>query len=387
MPIPRPGYDPRVTPRSRSTDGALRYIDIGRYQDTFLIFAVATIIVIRLELWYTNYPQVGGGGLHIAHLLYGGALMVVVIALLLSFLGRRWRMPSAILGGIGFGLFIDELGKFITEDNDYFFKPAAAVIYMIFIVLFLITRAMQNRRGLTPREYLVNAIDILAEAARRDLDEHQRRRALDMLERADPDDPLVAPARRLLHEIEAAPAPEPRFYTRWALAARERYFGLVDTSWFPRVIGGVFVLWAVFSAIEIVVLVVLAGFALEGVADAPVRFSDLLDTDTPAFVSIASIAASVAVGVLVIAGVLRLRAAKRLTAYRLFERAMLVQIFVADFFSFVESEFSAVFGLAVDVLLLITVRFLIRRERELPERGVDTAQPSRPRAVAAAEPA
>ncbi len=39
-------------------------------------------------------PELGGHGLHIAHLLWGG-------------------------------FFIDELGKFITQDNDYFFKPAA----------------------------------------------------------------------------------------------------------------------------------------------------------------------------------------------------------------------------------------------------------------------
>jgi hypothetical protein len=83
--------------------------------------------------------------------------------------------------------------------------------------------------------------------------------------------------------------------------------------------------------------------------------------------------------VLVIAGALRLRVRRRIDAYRLFERAMLVQIFIADFFSFVESQFSAVFGVGVDILLLITVRYMIRRE-SVRQRGTGAPPPVEPRA-------
>ena len=43
--------------------------------------------------------------------------MVLAIGLLVTFLGRSPRFPSAVVGGVGFGFFIDELGKFITSDN------------------------------------------------------------------------------------------------------------------------------------------------------------------------------------------------------------------------------------------------------------------------------
>ena len=70
---------------------ASRNADLGLLHETFFICAITTILCIRTQLWLTNYPQLGGHGLHIAHLLYGGALMVTALAFLLTLLGRRVR--------------------------------------------------------------------------------------------------------------------------------------------------------------------------------------------------------------------------------------------------------------------------------------------------------
>ncbi len=87
------------------------------------------------------------------------------------------------------------------------------------------------------------------------------------------------------------------------------------------------------------------------------------------FINIASACSSVIAGLFVIAGVWELRRNDdRLAAYRMFERAILVQIFIGQVFSFVESQFSAIFNLGVDILLLITIRFMIRKERELERK-------------------
>ena len=67
------------------------------------------ILVIRTQLWLTNYPQLGGGGLHIAHLLWGGLFMMIAIWCSLIYLNRTARTVTAILGGIGFG-FLASLG-------------------------------------------------------------------------------------------------------------------------------------------------------------------------------------------------------------------------------------------------------------------------------------
>ena len=90
--------------------------------DIFLISAVTSLLLIRFYLSLTGYPQIGSGGLHIAHVLFGGMFMLAGISVSLSFLGLHAQRLAAFLSGIGFGAFIDELGKFITRDNNYFFR-------------------------------------------------------------------------------------------------------------------------------------------------------------------------------------------------------------------------------------------------------------------------
>jgi hypothetical protein len=69
--------------------------------------------------------------------------------------------------------------------------------------------------------------------------------------------------------------------------------------------------------------------------------------------------------VLVALGLWKLKRGSRLDAYRMFERALLVSIFGTRVFAFVESQFGAVFGLAIDLLLLVTVRYVAEQERRL----------------------
>lgn len=79
----------------------VRNVDAGALLESLMVYAIAAILVIRVILGATGYPQIGGGGLHIAHMLWGGLLMLVAIVVLVAFLGKSVVRVAAIIGGLG----------------------------------------------------------------------------------------------------------------------------------------------------------------------------------------------------------------------------------------------------------------------------------------------
>jgi len=131
---------------------------------TVVAFAL-TVVATRWYLEFSGYPKVGGGGLHVAHMLWGGLLLIVGALLPMPFVGRRVMQLSAIATGVGVGLFIDEVGKFITDSNDYFFAPAAPLIYGGALLLMLLWVTVRRRSGGTPHDALQLAVQALSDSA------------------------------------------------------------------------------------------------------------------------------------------------------------------------------------------------------------------------------
>lgn len=338
---------------------APRNANLGALHLTFFVAAIVTELCIRTQLYLTHYPQLGGHGLHIAHLLWGGLFMVVALAVLLSLLGRRARQAAALVGGVGFGFFIDELGKFITADNNYFYRPAAGIIYLIFIGLYLGSRAYQRHRGLNDDERVRNAIELIGEANHGPFKLEYRDQALALLAEVPAGHPLRDPLIGLAESIDTTPNPDPPRYRRLADALAARYSQWSERAWFHRAVVAVFAFWALASLLTILGFVLDSGFA--GTA-ARAGFQE--DTVSHLnFLNWATLASTAVSTVLVAIGFERLLRGDRLGAYAWLGRALLVSIFVTRVFTFVESQFGAVFGVAIDVLLLISVRLMARQER------------------------
>lgn len=148
--------------------GAERYLFI-----TLLSFA-ASISLTRLFLDLSGYPQIATGELHIAHVLWGG-LLLFVSALLPLIWANRWVYSlTAVLTGIGVGLFIDEVGKFITQSNDYFYPAAAPIIYTFFLLTVLVYFQVRKAPPREPRAELYHALDALEDVLDHDLDAGER---------------------------------------------------------------------------------------------------------------------------------------------------------------------------------------------------------------------
>ena len=197
---------------------AARDFEAGAYLQGFLIAAVAAVLLTRLLLEMTGFPRVGGGGLHVAHMLWGGLLMLVALILLLAVIGKRTKRLAALLGGAGFGLFIDELGKFITADNNYFFQPTIALIYTLLVLLFLAFRAIE-RRSLSPDEALANAADMLREVVMGGATEAEIGRTLGLLHGSKAEGPLVDGLRDAIRGAARAAECKPSRIARAAARA------------------------------------------------------------------------------------------------------------------------------------------------------------------------
>jgi hypothetical protein len=336
---------PTSLPRVR----LVRNVDAGSFLESFLAAAVAAVLGIRFYLEIAGYPQIGGAGLHIAHMLWGGLLMLVAIVVLLAFLGKPVQHFATIVGGIGFGAFIDELGKFITSDNNYFFQPTIALIYATFVALFLAFRVLERRQQLSEAESLANAVDLLREVVLRP-DSVARDRAVVLLAHAG-ETPTAQAIRAVIEQTVVAPPLAPSAGNSIARRARAAYRAIIRASWFDEVIVIVFLLHSIVATCATVLLIVTD--PEYAIAPPAMSFTDWGDTIATALSSL-----------MVVLGVASLRMA-RLLAYYWFKRSILVAIFLTQFFAFYTQQLGALVGLAIDVTFLGALNYLISQEHAI----------------------
>jgi len=356
--------------------------------ETFLVACVLTILVIRFFLIILGYPQVGGNGLHIAHLLWGGALLGVAVITSVALINHTARWVAAFIGGIGFGLFIDEIGKFVTSNNDYFFRPTFALIYVALVLIWLGTRVLVTRKQLTQGESLANALDLLKEASTRDLDEDELREARLLLDRSDQRDPLVSRVRTLLREVQAIPPPPPLLTTRLLRKTRDWYWRQTTRRWFRPLLSVIFVLLTLAALGKVADLGLAIAEAINRRGNATLETVDnAVNGPKLGFSGWATLGSSTVVAILYTVGVVKLFRRSRLAAYRWFEWGLLVSIFVVQVFDFADRQLAAFSTCLFNLILLVTIRAMINEERRRAELAAIADTPPRPGPAVVPSPA
>jgi hypothetical protein len=334
----------------------VRNLDDEGYLETFLVSAIASILLLRFYLYMSGFPQVGGKGLHVAHTLWGGALMMVALAIVFNYLDEDAHRLAAVIGGAGFGIFIDELGKFITSDTNYFYQPSAAIIYVIFVVIYLAFRLLRRERNVTDQEYLINSLQAFQQALTRGYDQSYVQKAVSRLGHTTNDAVLV---HHLLDAYRNCPAEvplEPGRLQRAREWSRRLYDRLIHTRWFPRAVIVFFLVEAILTLLVAVIATWRAtNFALVTGASGMAAARLLMKQADVVFATLASI--------LVILGAL-VMIRSRVDAFRLFKVAMLVSIFLTQIFEFYTIQFVALFGLGFNILGLLLANTVIARERD-----------------------
>ncbi len=339
----------------------IRNFKAGDHLEIFLVAAIASILIIRLYLKLTNYPKLGGESLHIAHMLWGGLLMLAAIIILLSFLNKTWQVWAAIIGGIGFGTFIDEVGKFVTHDNDYFYQPAVSLMYITFILIILGIRAIHKKRHYTEQEYLMNTLRELEELVLHDLDETEKNRILSYLKKSQAKEALVAVLKKLLSGTAAIPAPPPGLFVQIKKSVGGFYYKMIQLPVFPVALVVFFLIQLAIKLGYVVVLIFFKGLGIEQILNITIFNSLAERLDQLTFVEWAEFASSLLSAMLVLIGAVNIYRS-RLTAYKMFERSILVSIFLTQVFAFYRQQFAALIGLTFNLLIWIALRYMIHKE-------------------------
>lgn len=321
----------------------VRSVSVRKLLDNLFASAVGTVLSLRAFLYVSGYPSLGGDSLHFAHMLWGGLLMIASIIILLAFLGRRIQNVAAIAGGVGFGLFIDELGKFITRDNDYFFQPTIMLIYLIFVGLYFIIRELDKTIAFSEEERLVNALELSKEAVMQHFDEKERSLMISLLSGKN-NAPMFGHLRHMIDQTVLLPIKQPWWAQR---KLQSWYFKSVQSAYFTPFV---------------VALLIIQGALIM------LSFLEFGEFGTLFFIEksivLIGIASAAVSGMLVLAGLLTMRS-NRVVAFQKIYRANLVSVLITQPFAFYVATFVPILALAINLTAMVTLQYLLEQERKL----------------------
>ena len=352
-----------------STRRPVGHAGSARHLTELVVAFVVTVTVTRVFLALTGYPRIGGATYHLAHALWGGLLLTAAVVVVLAW-ANRWALQlCAVLGGVGVGLFIDEVGKFITTSNDYFFPLAAPIVYVAMVLLAWVAYRARRRHVLTDRERLYDVLDGLQDLADGRLDSARRGEIVRHLGhlRDEWDRPELRELSARLEEfllspvvtvLPPRPGPLERLHRR-LLKLEER---LAPQRRLRRVIAIVLVATTVLLGVGVAV-------AAAAVLDPDRRALTLdaalggaaLDPTIVAFVGVVRLVATVAAFALTAAGTVSWFRGARLHAVRLVAAAQLISLALIDVMESYVEQFAVLQQSVFDLLVLgLVLRYRVR---------------------------
>jgi hypothetical protein len=372
----------------------------ARHLTVLVVAFVVTVTVTRLFLAATGYPRIGGTTFHLAHALWGGLLLTVAVVVMLAW-ANRWALQlGAVAAGVGVGLFIDEVGKFITTSNDYFFPLAAPIVYLAMVLLAWVAYRARRRHVLTDRERLYDVLDGLQDLADGRLDSDRRAEIVAHLGhlRDEWDRPELRELSRRLEDFLMSPVvtvlpPRPGPLERIHASLLRLEGRLVPERRFQRLISLLLVAGTAFFTIGVTIAVVV--LVRPGLRTDPLTtgMGSLLDPSVVTVLGAVEILGTVAAWALYLTATVSWFRRARLHAVRLAVAAQLISLSLIDVLESYVDQFGV---LAQSVFELVLLGLLLRyRVRFLPRmpaaagsaaaiypRSVNTPSPPGP----AAEP-
>jgi uncharacterized membrane protein len=358
-----------------------------RYVLISLVTFALTVVALRGILELTGYAQIGNDTVHIAHVLWGG-LALFAAALLLLAISNRWALGlGAVLSGGGVGLFIDEVGKFITQSNNYFTPAAAPIIYALFLATVLVYLRVRRPPGRDVRGEMYRALEQMSgvldhEMSRHDLNELARR--LEQIQASAKGEAVRVLAASMLAFVEAERPrivePQPgrmqRFSAQVRLWARRVFTRSRLRAFliFALLVGGVY------AVLDMALLAFLAVAPASGATEflrSLVSAGELAALGDKVWFSVRAVLEG-GVGVAMLAGAVLMGLRREWRGLSIAVAGLIVDLTVVNLLVFYQDQFKALIGTAVQYVVLVAVfsyrRIYLEEEGEMAAQAEDAAQ-------------
>ena len=276
--------------------------------------------------------------------------MLTSITIFAAFLNRPAHRFAAILGGIGFGFFIDEIGKFITHDNNYFWEPATSIIYVILICLYLIFRFLDKNRTLTKKEDVLNALQITEDLALYQKNPGEKRLAIQLLKKAGFKEPFAKDLMSMLRKFRPISTDNKDLIDKTVDKSAKLYRKFIENKYFTTYVIIAFVSATLYNLLSLYV-------TLTPIFKKPAA--------SLGFSQSTEILSSSISALLILAGSI-LIFKNRLQGYKLYKTSLLISIFLTQVFTFYRDQLAAITTLALNIFFLGIIRYLIKKEKGQP---------------------
>lgn len=339
-----------------------------RYLLIMVVSLAITVSVTRLYLELTGYPQLGNDTFHIAHALWGGLLLAVSTTLMLIYLNRWVFFLSAALTGIGLGLFVDEIGKFITQTNDYFFPLAAPLIYITVLLVVMLYLFIRREDAYDARGNMYIALDNMKPLLDQHIDQQdyddlreQLTRLAQQTERSE----IARMAQALLDALptgsESLPLAKPGVIDSLVARGKQIEASYFRQTFIRRILMFFFAIVGVGAVIEIVTLglIILNPVQLQDFIISDILIDNPLVTSSYSlFWYLGLMIVSVIVGVLLFVAFLAFLRHRDTMGTRLATVGLVISLTLGNTMSFYFNQFSVMMtSLGLFIVLLAVIRY------------------------------
>ncbi|HEX8924008.1 MAG TPA: hypothetical protein VF828_04725 [Patescibacteria group bacterium] len=318
----------------------------------FMQWGLLSLLGTRLFLTLAGNPAIIFREWHIAHVLWGGLFMAIGAIIMMAFHGDRARRLGIVYSGLGWGLFIDEIGKYLTVNNDYHFPLAIIFIYISFVVIFLVYRRLSTLAPKDPRTLLYQAINQIEEIAENDLEVKEKKALLAKLDivikRGSLENKkIAAELRKMIVNIEPIADKREKWNIRaWRILRASFYNLFLKRRWVVNLLAVVAVAYIISSVVDIIyVLPRFRNNELLTIFYEDINLATKTDVTMFYLKNIFDLAASA----LFVVGIYFVMRKKRIKGINFFQYGLLINIFLASLFKFYFEQFSGVFGLGFSI--------------------------------------